>query len=375
MSNDSAHGRAVGTHPGPEENIADGRPGRKTIPTRCVLEAVLGILNTGAQWHMLPQSYPNYKTVHRRFQTWCRDEVLRRVLTDVANELRDKGALNEEECFIDATFVMAKGGGSEIGATKRGKGMKIMAIVDRHGLPLSVSTHAANHHEVRLLQLCFDFYMIEAKPENLIGDRAYDSDPLDAELRKDGIEMIAPHRSNRSKSPTQDRRRLSRYMGRWLSRLASSTSFSIARWVSRASVGCAIAFSCTVVSIATRSRSLVSIAPVRWATERLSCNSATICSSPSRWRQRVSDERSNGSSCRNTTSPQKYWKYGFSTHRSHSASSERLCICLRMNSPAPSRVGNGGCPGPTRHTELKRPARKSQSISPARRTRGGGRGE
>ena len=94
--------------------------------------------------------------------------------------------------------------------------MKIMAIVDRHGLPLSVSTHAANHHEVRLVQLCFAFYMIEAKPENLIGDRAYDSDPLDAELRKDGIEMIAPHRCNRSKPPTQDRRRLSRYMRRWL---------------------------------------------------------------------------------------------------------------------------------------------------------------
>jgi hypothetical protein len=53
-------------------------------------------------------------------------------------------------------------GGAEIGATKRGKGN--MAIVDRHGLPLSVSTHAANHHEVRLVQLCFDFYMIEAKP-------------------------------------------------------------------------------------------------------------------------------------------------------------------------------------------------------------------
>src|SRR6266480_7907474 len=72
----------------PEENIADGRPGRKPTPTRCVLKAVLWILNTGAQWHMLPQSYPNYKTVHRRFQTWCRDEVLRRVLTDVANELQ-----------------------------------------------------------------------------------------------------------------------------------------------------------------------------------------------------------------------------------------------------------------------------------------------
>src|SRR5437879_11246962 len=65
-----------------------------------------------------------------------------------------------------------------------------MAIVDRHGLPLSVSTYAANHHEVTLVQLSFEFYMIEAKPENLIGDRAYDSDKLDADLRREGIEMF-----------------------------------------------------------------------------------------------------------------------------------------------------------------------------------------
>jgi transposase len=130
MSNDSANKRQwarIRNH-FPEEHIPDGRPGRKPIPTRCVFEAVLWILNTGALWHMLPQSYPNYKSVHRRFQTWCRDEVLRRVLMDVANELRDKGAVDEAECFIDATFVMAKGGGAGIGSTKRGKGMKIMAI-------------------------------------------------------------------------------------------------------------------------------------------------------------------------------------------------------------------------------------------------------
>ena len=59
-------------------------------------------------------------------------------------------------------------GGEQIGPTRRGNGVKIMAIVDRHGLPLAVTTHAANHHEVTLVQLTFDFYMIEAKPENLI---------------------------------------------------------------------------------------------------------------------------------------------------------------------------------------------------------------
>jgi len=110
-----------------------------------------------------PKCYPNYKTVHRRFQAWCHSEVLRRVLTDIANELRTRGVLDEEESFIDATFAMAKGGGADVGPRKRGKGLKIMAIVDRHGLPLSVSTQAANHHEVRLVQLCFDFYMIEAE--------------------------------------------------------------------------------------------------------------------------------------------------------------------------------------------------------------------
>jgi transposase len=200
----------------PEENLPDGRRGRKLIPTRRVLEAVLWILNTGAQWHMLPQSYPNYKTVHRRFQQWCQSEVLRDVLADLANALRDEGQLDESECFIDAMFSPAKGGGAEVGPTKRGKGVKIMGIVDRHGLPLAVSTHAANHHEVTLVQLSFDFYMIEAKPENLIGDRAYDSDQLDEELKADGIEMIAPHRGNRKKRKTQDGRRLRRYERRWL---------------------------------------------------------------------------------------------------------------------------------------------------------------
>lgn len=195
----------------PEEHIHPSRPGRKPIPSRKVLEAVLWILNTGAQWHMLPQCYPNYKTVHRRFQNWCRSNVLREVMTDLANTLRDEGALDESECFIDATFSSAKGGGDEIGPTKRGKGVKIMAIVDRHGLPLAVSTHAANHHEVTLVQLSFDFYMIEAKPENLIGDRAYDSDKLDEEMRQEGIEMISPHRQNRKKPKTQDGRRLRRY--------------------------------------------------------------------------------------------------------------------------------------------------------------------
>jgi transposase len=50
----------------------------------------------------------------------------------------------------------------------------------------------------------------------MIGDRAYDSDPLDQQLQQQhGIELIAPHKVNRSKPKTQDGRKLRRYCRRW----------------------------------------------------------------------------------------------------------------------------------------------------------------
>jgi len=173
------------------ERFPDSRPGRKPIPTRRVLEAVLWILNTGAQWHMLPQGYPNYKTVHRRFQQWCREEVLRKYSRILRMRCARKARSMSRNASSMPRSHPRRAVAKEIGPTRRGKGVKIMAIVDRHGLPLSVSTYAANHHEVTLVQLSFEFYMIEAKPENLIGDRAYDSDPLDEQLRREGVEMIA----------------------------------------------------------------------------------------------------------------------------------------------------------------------------------------
>ena len=53
------------------------------------------------------------------------------------------------------------------------------------------------------------------KPDRLIGDKAYDSDPLRTRLAQRGIELMSPHRTNRVKAPTQDGRALRRYRRRW----------------------------------------------------------------------------------------------------------------------------------------------------------------
>jgi transposase len=102
-----------------------------------------------------------------------------------------------------------------VGKTKRGKGTKIMAVADRSGLPIAIYLESASPHEVTLVEATIASRFVAAKPERLIGDGAYDSDPLDAILREEGIEMIAPHRKNRVKPKTQDGRKLRRYKRRW----------------------------------------------------------------------------------------------------------------------------------------------------------------
>ena len=50
----------------------------------------------------------------------------------------------------------------------------------------------------------------------MIGDKAYDSDPLDRELKqKYRLDLIAPHKRNRKAPATQDGRPLTSYKERW----------------------------------------------------------------------------------------------------------------------------------------------------------------
>ena len=90
-----------------------------------------------------------------------------------------------------------------------------MVVADFHGFPLAADTASASPHEVTLVHDVLAQGFTSGQPERLIGDKAYDSDPLDAELKAEGIEMIAPHKSNRVKAATQDGRALRRYRRRW----------------------------------------------------------------------------------------------------------------------------------------------------------------
>lgn len=68
---------------------------------------------------------------------------------------------------------------------------------------------------VRLVEETVCERFTDERPKRIIGDKAFDSDPLDEKLHRLGTELIAPHRANRRKPKTQDGRKLRRYQRRW----------------------------------------------------------------------------------------------------------------------------------------------------------------
>jgi transposase len=199
--------------PDPPRSPLGGRP---CADKRRVVAGIFWILDNGAKWKDLPAEFGSKSTAHRWFTKWVQAGAFEAIMREAGSCVEQQGGYRLYECFIDASFSKAKGGGGGIGCTRVGKGVKIMVLVDARGLPVAIDTAPANQAENRLVQQLFDFMLPNQLPERVIGDKAYDSDALGDELAEKGIELISPHRSNRRpENKTQDGRPLRRYKRRW----------------------------------------------------------------------------------------------------------------------------------------------------------------
>lgn len=121
-------------------------------------------------------------------------------------------------------------------------------MADAAGFPLALHVASASPHEVTLVEDTLDRTFTTELPGRLVGDKACDSDKLDARLEEAwGIEMIAPNRKKRAK--TQDGRLLRRYRRRWkverlfawlqnFRRLVARYEFHAENFLAMAQLGC-----------------------------------------------------------------------------------------------------------------------------------------
>jgi transposase len=90
-----------------------------------------------------------------------------------------------------------------------------MLMVDGEGTPFSAFTTTAATSEVNAVETLVDERVSDQKPRHLMYDKAADADWLRDALALRGIELICPHRRNRTAPATQDGRPLRRYKRRY----------------------------------------------------------------------------------------------------------------------------------------------------------------
>ena len=144
-------------------------------------------------------------------------------LADALGRSRPEGSAEMGRSLSRRQLRPGEKGGSAVGKTKRGKGTKWMVLVDGQGLPLGVRLESASPHEATLAEATLAEVRVpqpkgcpRQKLKRVIGDTAYDSDPLRRRLRKRGTDLIAPSRANRKRRVYEDGRKLRRYKRRWI---------------------------------------------------------------------------------------------------------------------------------------------------------------
>jgi transposase len=112
----------------PKPKALPGKSGRPPQDPRNVLNGILWILRTGAQWSELPRRYPPKSTCHRYFQRWNESGVFVKILTALAKDLKKRGGIDISEGFIDGTFAPAKKGAMVWARPKGAKEPRLWAL-------------------------------------------------------------------------------------------------------------------------------------------------------------------------------------------------------------------------------------------------------
>jgi transposase len=175
-------------------------PGRKPIGDRQALTGILFVLKTGIPWEDLPveMGCGCGMSCWRRLHAWQEQGVWFALYQALLARLEGADQIDWSRAAVDSTFARALGGveGSGKNPTDRGRpGIKQHVEVDAQGIPLAGDSTPANVPEVNELLSLVDTAgpLDEAGqppryPEEMYGDRAYDSEPHREELRQRGID-------------------------------------------------------------------------------------------------------------------------------------------------------------------------------------------
>ncbi|WP_405958964.1 IS5 family transposase [Streptomyces sp. NBC_00868] len=181
-------------------------PGPRPVADRLCLQGILYVLHNDIAWQLLPPElgFGSGQTCWRRLERWQQAGVFDQLHRILLAELNASGRLDWSRACVDGSHPGEKGGTdtSPSPVDRPKTGSKHHLICDGRGTPLKVVTTAANVNDVTQTLALVDGIPPVAgrpgrprrRPDALLGDKGYDSNPNREELRKRRILPVISRR-------------------------------------------------------------------------------------------------------------------------------------------------------------------------------------
>jgi len=173
-----------------------GKRGRPRKDDRTMLNGILRIAHSGAQWRLLPRQYGPWQSVYARFAKWRDEGILEAIFQALSTDA------DMENLSIDSTSIRvhegANGGGKTgvkaVGRSRGGLTTEIYTIVDGLGNPVVFLLSPGNDHDsthaVEVLR------KVQIEGSNVLGDRAYCSQKIREYITDHRASYTIPPKSN-----------------------------------------------------------------------------------------------------------------------------------------------------------------------------------
>lgn len=171
---------------------------------REVVNGILYVAHTGAQWRYLPHDLPDWQSVYHYFRLWKKNGTLKRLHDTLRGKVRKKAGRKEQPTasVLDSQSVKTTEEAETKGydGGKQVKGRKRHLLVDTLGLMLLAWMTTADVHDGSAAHAILPMAAKEYPTlRKTWADMAYQGPRVDAVAKESGIELEVVKRSDQAK--------------------------------------------------------------------------------------------------------------------------------------------------------------------------------